>query len=244
MNKLKAIGLWALAGIFVLTGVLGGLGLIPVEGNDPGWFGRLLAGAMLVGLAWLISRKAKKFWDNPQPKSKNPQKSSAGSHFTIVEVEYADLSTLRPPGGGYGYAYIWDLDTPPQIGDWVYVTANDEIKSARVIEINVAPDDDYQLKEILMRVPQADFDNAQGKSLDLFARATAIIADPDSRTLKDSDIPPLAGTGTPEEANLHANAWWKIYKQAQRLELPDDQVQAFRKAGQAWYKIRDEGMKQ
>ncbi len=53
-------------------------------------------------------------------------------------------------------------------------------------------------------------------------------------------VPPLDGrTNSRDEADTFGKGWWKLYKEAEQDQLPEDIIKAFKQAAETWFSRRD-----
>lgn len=194
--------------------------------------------------------------DGPKPLPDYGQ----GPRHRYVQVTYRDFSEEITDYDAYGYSYIWSSTISPQIGMRVYAPTSNGIMQAAVIRFGRGDTAGMQLERITRPLTRQEDTYWAEKRANLqaeyilnrriwFEQAKAALGRPHDATLTAMEVPvgavlPIPSLADPqaslEVADEQGKAWWRIFKDAQREGLPDEDVKAFGQAARAWFKIRDQ----
>ncbi|QKT06589.1 hypothetical protein HUN08_04830 [Gordonia sp. X0973] len=173
------------------------------------------------------------------------------SQRVLVSVAFRSLDRPVPDPGAHGYVYLWNLPIAPQRGMRVIVPGYDGPAPAVVL----GPGDPREVEglEVVTVTRLATEQEIQAvtrqRALDKAAWLSMALKAAGLPTL--TKVPPEVPSGFPDIAPIDGQApdvstaddygrmWWRAYKTAERVGLPNEQVQKLRGIAHRWYAIRD-----
>lgn len=196
----------------------------------------------------LFSRRSRKTVGTP---SRPPRRVS------VVTVAFRDLGTRDPLknfSSEHGYAYVWPFAEEPRIGRWAIVDGWDGPSTVVVGALGLPESArGIELKPLRRLIPEAEVVAAQAQRdspahawLDLARRAAGLEV---TRPLVEKvphgfdPLPPTDGTASADKADKYGRIWWRAYSLSTELARDPDETDAFKSAGQHWFRQRDQATK-
>lgn len=173
----------------------------------------------------------------------------------VVLVSFRELTSEKPADASHAYAYCWDLASPPEVGDRVWVPGGDGRAAAAVVAAVDAPlPRGYafaELKAATRLVAAEEIAEAKAKAtadrdawLNMARRAAGLAVPgraPTKPPLGFDPIPPADGTASARQAGEFGRVWWRAFKQAEGAGRDAEEVSAYRAIAHRWYAIREKG---
>lgn len=169
-----------------------------------------------------------------------------------VSVSFRELTSDRPPDADHAYVYTWSLPDSPRVGERVWVRGSDGRPAAAVVAaVDVPSPRGIELSPVL-RAATADEINAartaataaEAAWLDMARRAAGLPVTGSRRSKAPDGYPqiaPVDGRASEADADTYGRMWWRVYKTAQSLDWPRDEVRRIEAIARRWYAVRDKG---
>jgi len=196
-------------------------------------------------------RKAIRTAQKSSPKQTGKPRPTKLGRATVVRIDYREFHEpaprIDPNDLNRGYAYTWNLPTPPSIGQRVIlehargqagiiVGFNTTYKGELLAVHRIATD-----TEIKASISKAAADEQSW--LDMARRAAGLSSPTRRRTVPQGfpSIAPVDGRANGTKAGEYGSMWWRVYKTAQRDAWPEADIRVVESIARRWYAVRDKG---
>ena len=255
MKRSTWIWLWVGAVFGWITAIGNIINLFVAEQRAEYGIGILIA-SVFVGIAigWFCTKKVRGIPLPPaSPKTVNINRAglegdgveTAAVQILFRDVQPIDLSVVSLRSL---YTYSWPFDKEPVIGQWVRVIGMDGLTTAVIAALGVGEAaEGMELVPVSEIIPDTEVQEMLQRRAETrglwFKQALDVLSGAafgQTPVEGHLTVPPLDGrTNSRDEADTFGKGWWKLYKEAEQDQLPEDIIKAFKQAAETWFSRRD-----